>query len=518
MATLNANGRVLRSRLMAHEKSLHDQTPPAQTAHIVGVGRTLSAAYEQLRNAAEYTEEHLLLQKAIARFFRRLFALHNSEDIAESGHELVVELTLAGYIKNDSVPLETVQRISALASQYYKTHLALEKKRSIPQDTLTRYTIEVLSVRVEQLFNDHTKDLSIAEFAYRHFLDRYAPKSGGKADEASFTALLYGAVLSALLHADQARIRSILIERYGVQPDDYTGYLRLNRQIDNVFESEDYKKIYHLVNRHAAPDRILRQTASEYNIAEKLNDTSHAMSLFAQQIGHEYTRASRRIDRAITKSVVFLFVTKVLIGIAIEIPYDIITSGTIHWLPLAVNLFFPPLYMLLLRYTLVIPGKANTAALLEEMTELLYRREQKAILQTRISKGSSSWTWFQIGYGIFATIVLILVILGLMVLQFNWLHIVIFMVFVSTASFLGFRLSRIVRDLEVVDTDQSALATIRDFVYMPFVMMGQWLTRTYSHVNIIGTVLDMVIELPLKTILRLIRQWARFINERKDEL
>ena len=43
------------------------------TIDVVGTGGALTAAYEQLRNAAENSEEHLLLQNAIKRFYRQLF-------------------------------------------------------------------------------------------------------------------------------------------------------------------------------------------------------------------------------------------------------------------------------------------------------------------------------------------------------------------------------------------------------------------------------------------------------------
>jgi hypothetical protein len=36
--------------------------------------------------------------------------------------------------------------------------------------------------------------------------------------------------------------------------------------------------------------------------------------------------------------------------------------------------------------------------------------------------------------------------------------------------------------------------------------------------NIIAQLLDIVIELPLKTVLRLLRQWSAFLNSKKDEL
>jgi hypothetical protein len=36
--------------------------------------------------------------------------------------------------------------------------------------------------------------------------------------------------------------------------------------------------------------------------------------------------------------------------------------------------------------------------------------------------------------------------------------------------------------------------------------------------NIIAQILDVVIELPLKTVMRLLRQWSTFLNNKKDEL
>ena len=73
-----------------------------QTINVAGVGGMVSAAYEQLRNAAEYAQEHLLIQNAIRRFFvRNLFILGIDRSISE---ELVIELTQAGYIKNNTQP------------------------------------------------------------------------------------------------------------------------------------------------------------------------------------------------------------------------------------------------------------------------------------------------------------------------------------------------------------------------------------------------------------------------------
>lgn len=515
---LNSNGRRLLAELTAYHTSKGHKYAQHEKAHVVGVGRTLTSAYEQLRNAAEYTEEHLLLQKAIGRYFRRLFLVHDRKEVASCGAELVVELTLAGYLENDSIPIVDVDKISKLALEYFDGFTKLEKKHTLPADTISTWIIDVLSVRVGRIFNDYTKDIVFAEFAYSTMIERYDPQMlFAEKDVSNYPVLLYVSIQRALLHADEALIRATLVERYDQSPRSLEQYTSLNKQIDELIKSDELKKIYNLVNRDGAPYRILRQMLNEQNYQKALSSKSNFKSSYLQQIETEYRRADSRINKAIIKSVIFLFITKVLIGLAIEIPYDQFVHGRILWLPLIINLLFPPLFMLILRYTLVLPSSANTAALMDKATGLFYEKPKTTELKRRLREGGSK-TVFQVAYTIFGILIVCLVIAGLLALSFSWLHILIFFVFVSTASFLGFRLSRIVRELEVVEADQSTVSTIRDFFYMPFVVLGQWMTNTYSQFNVIGTILDMVIELPMKTILRLIRQWSSFINERKDEL
>jgi hypothetical protein len=48
--------------------------------------------------------------------------------------------------------------------------------------------------------------------------------------------------------------------------------------------------------------------------------------------------------------------------------------------------------------------------------------------------------------------------------------------------------------------------------------VGRWMSEKYSRINLVAMILDMVIELPLKTVLYLVRQWGAFITSKKDEL
>jgi hypothetical protein len=154
MDSLNQNGQKFAHAIASARRQFYEVEKAKNSAeklHIVGAGRALTSAYEQLRNAAEYTEEHLLLQRAIRRFYKRTFLTNSAADIHTSGDELITELTLAGYIKNDSVPVALAKDLSILASEYYSAYSSFH---SPTNDQADRWWIAVLAVEVEVRLND----------------------------------------------------------------------------------------------------------------------------------------------------------------------------------------------------------------------------------------------------------------------------------------------------------------------------------------------------------------------------
>lgn len=282
-------------------------------------------------------------------------------------------------------------------------------------------------------------------------------------------------------------------------------------------EDDETDRLFRVINRQGATFRILWQMVeAEEDLDTQLASRDKFLSAYEAQIETTYTAVGKKIRKGIIKSVIFLFITKTLIGLLIEVPYDILIHGSIIWLPLVINLFFPPLYMILLSNTLLLPGRANTEALIDKVEALLYGTSDKAVISRRRS-GTYGWP-YRIAYALFILAVVGSAIWGLYSLGFSPLHLGIFLIFLSTASFLGFSLSRLVREVEAIDGYQGGVTMIRDFLYMPFVIIGRWISEKYAKINLVAQILDMVIELPLKTILRLIRQWGAFISSKKDEL
>ncbi|QQS70819.1 hypothetical protein IPP92_00730 [Candidatus Saccharibacteria bacterium] len=521
MTTLNHIGQRLATSLLAAkqwETANNRELLHAQKVNIVGAGGALTAAYEQLRNAAENTEEHLLLQNAIKRFYRQLFVTRDDALIRTSGNELAVELTLAGYIPNDSLLRSQLDTISGLAVEHYEAYELLQKRRSLASDKTTGWVLDTLAVQVESILNDHRRDTAFIDFAYSYLM-MLIPEEAitSRMRTEDYSAALYAAIHKSLLKSDTAVIRTTLLMRYGVSMKHLEEYVTYNKQIDNLLVSPQVDTLLHIVDRQGAPLRIIRRMIEDRaDFAELLPRREAFLDAFEKQVNTEYSRIGKRINRAIIRSVIFLIITKFLIGIAIEVPYDIWAHGKIGWQPLLINLLFPPFYMIALRLTHTLPGFANTSALIDRADTMLYG--ERVVLMKKQLADRGYGPIFSAIYAVTSLVIFGAVMWVLLLLGFSLVHIAIFLVFISAASFLGFRLSRLIRELEVVRSSSNGMTFVRDLIYLPFVVVGRWMSDKYSKLNIVTIILDMLIELPLKTVLRLVRQWGAFIDDRKDRI
>lgn len=522
MKQLNPLGQRFAEALLRTDESIETRNVISKNSdkvHVVGAGGVVTAAYEQLRNAAENSEEHLLLQKAIKRFYKRLFLTQSAETINGSADELVTELTFAGYIQNDSVAENTLQHINTLASEYHKVYIAIQNARDISNTKGESWAIDPLAVKVSLLFLQTERKEAFVQFAFDYFKQTIdIAKIFNSETPADFDPALYAAIHRALMKSDAAMIRTSILRRYQVKTSDIQQFYQRNQEIDQLLNSATAEKLTRYVDRQGAPLRIVsRMIESNSELPKLLVNKNRLLGAFEDQVNTEYASINKRINHGIIKSVLFLIITKFLVGIAIEVPYDIVVHGSILWLPLLFNLFFPPLYMVVLRSTLTLPAGANTARLVKQAESIFYGDNIRQ-LSRPVSHASFGFMYNAL-YVVFCIAVFVGVSwLLIKYLQFEIPHLAIFFIFLSGASFLGFRLSRMIRELESVDSQQNGMTVIRDFLYMPFVVVGRWISEKYSQVNFVALALDMMIELPLKTVLRLVRQWSAFISTKKDQL
>jgi hypothetical protein len=500
------------NHLREHKKKLTDGV---EKLHVQTTGALVAALYENLRNASENAEESLLLLHAIRRFLKRRL-LNPNYQTEHLGEDLITEMTLAGYLANNSIALTTIDAISTIATEFLTARHVLRQR--FKKETADRWALDPLAAAIESELRDHTATAAYIDCAYQYFYAAIDPKPNFSQDP-NYAATLFVAVSQILLKSDPAMIRLALIRRYQVSPLKAVDFAKLNAQIDAVFrdDTKTLNRLGRIINRHGAPFRIMLRALHENdNFAKNLDSEKDFLGPFNLAILDTYKLVAANVNRGVLRSVIFLIITKVLIGVAIEVPYDIWRHGAIAWLPLAVNLLIPPLYMVALRLTLAMPSPLNSQSLRREISRILFSHiPSKPFLKKRDQK-------FSVTYNIAYTLAILAVFSGVGWLlvhfaQFAWFHLFIFFFFISTASFLGFRLSRQIREIEVGTEIQSGVSMIRDVIYMPFVVVGRRISDTYSHINIVSHFLDIFVEMPLKSIIGFVRQWGNFLSAKKDD-
>lgn len=517
---LNTLGKSLVSQLKALESgdSVSEKDSKNQLINVAGVGSLVSSAYEQLRNAAEYSQDHLLIQNAIRRFFaRNLFLLDNPKLERGIAEELIIELTQSGYLKNNSQSVAVIDKIFKIVKKYYSLYEELNHSR-LDNKLIKDWSLDLISIGCESILIDSQKQTIFGQFAYRHYLNSLNKKSFAKTkkEQDSFEASLYIAVHKSLLESDLAFIRYDMNNLYSISTKDIEAFIQFNNNIDSMYLSEMTSKLTRYINRYGAPLRVIRSMIrGSKDLVGVLSDKTKFKKIFSEQVQLEYKTARAKLNSGLIKSIAFLLITKSLIGLAVEVPYDIFVNGEVKLIPLLINLISPVVYLAVLRLGIKTPGKTNAKAILNYAEEMFYGEDTGSNLYPAV-KEKKYPIGFKIAYGLMFVIVFGLVTNLLMRLNFDLVQGVIFFIFLAAASFLGFRLSRIVKELELVAAKQGAVSTIRDFFFMPFTFLGKWISDKYQKVNIVALVLDTFIELPLKTVLRLIRQWTGFIDEKRD--
>ena len=513
--TLNTLGLDLKARLVNAKNA--EEEIEGDLINVANVGSIVAFASIPLRNSAEYTQEHLLRQRAIRRFLLRNISLRTNQKIEKSlAEEIIIELTQAGYIENNTVPRSSLTKISQSLIKHYDNYWRMNPHTL--KANAEEWTFDLMSVEIEAIIADDKKLQIYQYFAYQHYkkvVDEESYRHLGEIQ--NFDLSLYIAVHKILLKSDLSTIRYALQQLYRLSDDNIQAYIHFHESITRLFSSDLTNQLSRSIDRHGAPLRIFRSIIEDRDeLPELLEKSGQFTSAYRAKISENYKRAGKRLNKALIKSVIFLLITKSLIGLLIEIPYDLAVTGSIIVLPLVINLLAPIIFLLIQRVTIKVPSEANTDAIVDYMENALYEEKQNKLSNKHHTKK------YSIGFSIFYALMFIIafgiVLSRLIAFDFNVVQIVLFVIFFATANFLGFRLTGIVRELELVTANSGTIQLIRDFLYMPFIVLGRWLSEEYKRVNIVALVLDTVIELPLKTVLKLARQWTKFLNYKKDEL
>lgn len=529
----------------------------SSTIKVNNATSVLAFLYEKIRNAVEYKDDHLLRRSAIARILKRRFNLKNHP--IKIALPLLRELIRARYLKNETVPESKVSDTAAIFSKYQR--LLEEIKLLYPlsdYNSLSTWLISILSSDIEENIVSGYKREAFAEVMYNFFYRNLQEK--GKVEDEEKRIQLYIAVQRALLKSDDSYLRFKLLSFYlpewsslklvyseSLNEEERELALRLSwtsermavikktaENIKMVFDKieKDLSKptglrLLYLLRKHTAPFLILRDLIEESpaGASARLLDPARLDESVRRICRKRYEETSARVRRMAVRAVIYIFLTKMVIALILEMPADILIYKSVAIVPLLINAVFPPFLMFLIATTIHVPGEDNTKVIILKIRAVLFGEpyhqagDRALTFSWQPLKRSgflafSFWVFYVVGFIVtFGGIISIL-----RLLEFNPASITIFLFFLCVVALFGYAIRKSATELSTVGKGESLVSPFIDFFFLPILRVGRWLSQEVSKLNFFSFLFDFIIEAPLKSFIEIAEEWLLYVKEKKEEL
>ncbi|MCR4278448.1 MAG: hypothetical protein NUV81_00910 [bacterium] len=486
--------------------------------------RRVGFLYERIRNAVEYRDDHLLRKGGIERMLKRLLLLESNPDaLAE---KLVRELVSARYIPDGEIPESVLTNVADCIRKYHAV-------ARVNNDQLKHlaWIRGVVAVEIEELLVDHTKQKAVTAFLFEKLIGRIHVH-GMDVPEDEQRIQLYIACERSLWKSDAQILSFKLLRVYlpeWMRSEEWIHNPRpiaerliaLQMRIERTLTHPLHQRFLRVVRPWAVSLSMLDDVLKDYEgDSARLFATPEELDRrISDKADASYKAARGKLRRGTVRAIIYLFLTKMVFALVLEVPLENALIGHVDQLALAVNLLFPPVLMFFVGLLIRVPGVDNTERLVLGVRQIM-DEDPIPVAEIRIAKkkGSSQRIVFTLIY--IATYLLSfgLVVVLLNLLDFTFISITIFLFFLSVVSFFGFRLRRTAREVVVVEGRQGTLSILMDFVSLPVLRAGHWLSQNMNRINVFLFVFDFLIEAPFKMFLIILEEWFGFMKEKKEEL
>lgn len=485
--------------------------------------------YEKIRTIVDYNEEHLLRKSAIFRILKRRFL--EGGDYFKTAENLIKELISAKYLENNKLPETKIIEVAQVIEKYDLLYTGIEDQKGL-KDALGLYNwiLNIAACEIEEVIVPANKTKVLVRFMYEEIKARIEIVSHEKISEEEENLQIFLAVNRSLVKSDKPMLEYLILKMWHSDwKNDYQLFLpqfieqvyaikdEINQQINHRLAN----KLLQFCRRYAMMMIILRDVIyDDFKNAQALTENPKLLESKIRAVCQDkYAETKSRLKTHILRAIIYVFLTKMLLALILEIPFDMYILHTFSWTAALVNVTFPPLLMVLIAITIRTPSSKNTDVMIKGILNILegdsgeiqYIREQKR-------RNWFVWSLLNFLYLLSFLIPFALIIYFLNYIQFSILSILLFVVFFSIVSFFGVRIRNSARELRVLKKKENIFGDLFDFFTLPFIRMGRFLSLNFSKINIFVFILDFLIEAPLKIILQGIEEWLAFFKEKKEDL
>lgn len=491
----------------------------------------LAIVYEKVRNAIEFREEHLIRRAAIERIIKRRLSLNPSgQDEAEN---LLRELLWARYFPKNSLGEDDIDAVQHIINNYVKTRVQLIRKDNYgDHEFLDGFLMDLLTCEIEETLSP---EISQREAYFTYFIYQTLHKTvridGLNEDmkDIYFLVALEKSYRKLERPYQRFHLYSLFYKTFSHQTDKELAengkkLKQMFEKIDQAIQNPNVAKLNRFVKRQLPTYLILFEIISEQKkgVSEILTSKAKLWEAVEKKCKEKYAQVKSRLTTLAIRSLVYIFITKMLLAVILEYPVSMWLYNEAPLLPIIVNSLFPPLLMIMIVLWFKLPDKDNTERIYERIIQTInadptFETRVALIAKKKKERNTVLKGFFSILY--FGTFVLTLFLIHelLNLLDFHLLSQALFIFFISVVSYFAYRIKQIINEYRLIERD-SALSPLIDFFFVPILSLGKFFNKGVAKMNFFTVIFDFFIEAPFKLIIDVIEEWISFTKARKDEI
>jgi hypothetical protein len=526
MPELSQSTQKLISRYQDWYQSSRPQEAGA-AIHVDEVASSVASFYEKMRSLIDWREQHLLRKTAIERILtRRLFIKKEGQGVAQS---LVNELIRGGHFPNDTIAESKILDVQKLIDKY----VFIINNGSAPQ--LHDWLMGIAACEIEEVLAPPTRENAIMDYMFEVMRDQIEVREGifvkGGISQSEKDTQAYIAIQRALFKLDDPLISYNLLKKWypdwlNLQQDEIEDIAKniyhLYEKLTGSLKHPLAEKFYNLMERYDTPYLIIGDivSADPVSAKESLKDPAVLEEKIRNAYHERLKKIKAKMGRAAFYSTLSIFLSKILVVSAVEIPFDKYITREFSYSALGLSVLVPPLLMFLLVISIRPPSKQNAEMVLMEAMKIFYERERKDIHEVRPSPKR----------GFFMNSVIIMlylagfvisfggIIWGLNKLELSPLSILIFLIFTSLISFAGMKIRQRAKELVVEKEKETVLHILIDLLSLPVIRVGRWLSSQWMKYSAIVILFNSLLDMPFQVFIEFLEQWRGFLKEKKEEI
>ena len=513
--------------LRANEEGEVHETREARATETTVLSREIGVFYERLRFAVDNKEEHFFRRYAIRRAVRRVSLF--SADAEKLLRSLVSDLERGGYLREDVLVRERREQAFSSLSAFVALSDALRTQLDVAEyHQIRRFLLDIIAGALEDALYDTTREEGVVVMMARSGIASAKGEALVGIPEDKKRILFYVASWRSLFSADSALLRYKLWlfahphwdnqEKYS--PTVLAGVFRkeifrINHTIDHPFGTKLLPRLHNLSIAHT----LIYDAVCEYGtgLETLLADRNALRQSLRVYIARRYNESMSRVKRRSLQSILYIFVTKAMLAVAIESIYVVILKQALNYLAIVINLTVHPALLFVLTGGVRAPDNKNTDRAVALTEDVVFGKTLPPIELPKEKKGLL--VDIALGCYVFLLLGSVWGIVALLsALQFHLIDIVFFILFLLLVLYFGYRIRFSAYRMRFAGAREGLLRTMVELCLLPLVSLGRFMSVKFERINLAVFFLDFIIESPLRLLLRFFDTFSSLVDKKRDEI